>query len=96
MPDLTRHFDDQMRAQERQFVVVRLAVVVLGVAFLAILGEPIQNRFALIGLLAANDEAGRGSVITFRLPRIAAPADHPGLEEGDDAPQFVRRRRTDS
>jgi len=50
-PDLARHLDDEMRTQERQLVGVRLAVVVLGIGFLALFGEPIQGRFALIGVL---------------------------------------------
>jgi len=39
----------------------------------------------------ANEEAGRGSIITFRIPRTASPA-APGADDGDDAPSFVRRR----
>src|SRR3990170_5976916 len=51
-PDLARHLELQVRAQERQLVWVRLAVVVLAIGFLIIFGAPIDNRFALMGVVA--------------------------------------------
>lgn len=51
-PELARQLDDEMRAQERQLVVVRLAVVVLALVFLLAFGEPIANRVALLALVA--------------------------------------------
>ncbi|MEP7082180.1 MAG: ATP-binding protein [Chloroflexota bacterium] len=51
-PDLARHLDRQVRTQERQLVTVRLAVVALAIGFLITFGEPIDNRFALMGVVA--------------------------------------------
>ncbi len=50
-PELAAQLDDEMRAQERQLVVVRLAVVALAIGFLLFFGDPIANRVALLGLL---------------------------------------------
>ncbi len=51
-PELAGHLDLQVRAQERQLVAVRLAVVALGLGFLVTFGEPIDNRLALMGVVA--------------------------------------------
>ena len=40
---------------------------------------------------AANEEAGRGSVITFRVPRTAKPRDVGDVGDGDEPPSFLRR-----
>jgi signal transduction histidine kinase len=48
---LDRPPDDQMRAQERQLMWVRLAVVALGIGFLIGFGEPITGRFEVMALL---------------------------------------------
>jgi len=58
-----------MRVQERQLVLVRLVVVIVGVAFLAVFGDPIHNRVALIGLLTAvATYAGLIPLLLRRLP----------------------------
>lgn len=69
-PDLARHLDDQMGTQERQLVAVRLAVVVLGVGFLAVFGEPMNNRLALIGVVGA--VAAYSGLIPVLLRRLPA------------------------
>ena len=51
-PDLADHLDRQVRTQERELVVVRLAVVALAMGFLITVGEPADNRVALMGVLA--------------------------------------------
>jgi signal transduction histidine kinase len=50
-PELAGHLDLQVRAQERQLVAVRLAVVALALGFLITFGEPIDNRFVLMGVV---------------------------------------------
>ncbi|MGZ8512648.1 MAG: ATP-binding protein [Candidatus Limnocylindria bacterium] len=51
-PELAGHLDLQVRAQERQLVAVRLAVVALALGFLITFGEAVENRFALMGVVA--------------------------------------------
>ena len=50
-PELAGQLDPQVRAQERQLVAVRLAVVALGLGFLITFGESVENRFALMGVV---------------------------------------------
>jgi len=68
-PDIARHLDDQVRAQERQLVIVRLAVVALATGFLIVFGDPIDNRFALMGVVAG--VAGYSLLIGVLLTRLA-------------------------
>jgi signal transduction histidine kinase len=42
---------------------------------------------------AANDEAGRGSVISFRVPRTASPREAGAVGDGEQPPEFLKRRR---
>jgi len=68
-PDIARHLDDQVRAQERQLVVVRLAVVALATGFLIVFGEPIGNRVALVGVVGG--VAAYSGLIAVLLTRVA-------------------------
>ena len=68
-PDLARHLELQVRTQERQLVTVRLAVVALAIGFLITFGEPIDNRFALMGVVAG--VAVYSLTIGFLLTRVA-------------------------
>jgi signal transduction histidine kinase len=70
-PDLARHLDDPMRTQERQLVVVRLAVVVLGLAFLVLFGAPINGRLPVIAVLAG--VAAYSLLIPIALRSLPAP-----------------------
>ena len=69
-PDLARQLDDEMRAQERQLVIVRLAVVALAVAFLVVFGEPIVGRVSLIVVLGG--VAAYSLLIPLLLRRLPA------------------------
>ncbi|HEX7196802.1 MAG TPA: GAF domain-containing sensor histidine kinase [Candidatus Limnocylindria bacterium] len=55
--ELERHLEDQMRAQERQLVWVRLGMVLVAAAFLAIFEPDLAGRpvlLALLGVVAAS------------------------------------------
>ncbi|MDQ4034679.1 MAG: ATP-binding protein [Chloroflexota bacterium] len=68
--ELERHLEDQMRAQERQLVWVRLGLVLVAAAFLAVFEPNLDARpvlLALIGIVAVSTLA-----IPFLLARFPA------------------------
>ena len=68
--ELERHLEDQMRAQERQLVWVRLGLVLLAAVFLVAIAPRVEARpilFALLGVIAVTS-----AIIPWLLTRFPA------------------------